>query len=588
MHKYSSLAVFILAALAVCGCGGGSRLAGTESLPTHQDGVQNRFAAVLDSDASILGVAGAVLELAQAGGPVEAGGQIALRLYARELQGAKALIGRVDYDPASFHYVGSEPAGDSRLAGRDAHPPDRLLLCIDQPAESTVYFGWVLTNYDLRDGITGNLDICRLLFAPGPANVSKVTSKPPEGNGNAFTISGSLNEANVPTLDWQEAMQGDGDNNGEVNIADITPLALSFGATPNPVNPADSQARDADYDGNGEVNISDITPIGLNFGATLAGYVILSGPGAASLAELEELPRSIMFDPKPSTPDGELFWDWTGGAITEDTAFRVQPYDNDGVRGRESDNVVTLVFVPEVKAITDIVSITFSGSDTWPADNGDFVVLITELSVDDIDGNAEMIDQLVESLQLTATVEFDGDPADVGDGTSDVLWYLTGGPGLATVGNDFATKGMLTFHDRGRIEITAQVPGNFLLSETIWFVLLSIEGVELELAAGGGGPVNVDIGEGVSFQATGTFDWDGLDNGNEVTRDLTAYCNWACLPGPANGGICQINTGLGALITDGAASGDTYRISCEFPRTDNVTIGNNIKKVSEYLTVNIN
>lgn len=73
-------------------------------------------------------------------------------------------------------------------------------------------------------------------------------------------------------LTWRYRNQGDYDLNGEVNISDLTPIALGFNAT--------SAERSwvlhatADGDANGVVNIADITPIGMNFGSLLLGYKV--------------------------------------------------------------------------------------------------------------------------------------------------------------------------------------------------------------------------------------------------------------------------------------------------------------------------
>lgn len=63
---------------------------------------------------------------------------------------------------------------------------------------------------------------------------------------------------------------GDGDQNGEVNIADMTPIGLYFGES----TADDWAAVRADYDHNTEVNIADLTQIGLYFGEGTTSYAI--------------------------------------------------------------------------------------------------------------------------------------------------------------------------------------------------------------------------------------------------------------------------------------------------------------------------
>jgi len=73
-------------------------------------------------------------------------------------------------------------------------------------------------------------------------------------------------------LDWNHFQRGDYDQNGEVNVADLTPVGFHYLA--NSADPDWPAASVADGDGNGEINVADITPIGQNYGAQVAGYVI--------------------------------------------------------------------------------------------------------------------------------------------------------------------------------------------------------------------------------------------------------------------------------------------------------------------------
>jgi hypothetical protein len=71
-------------------------------------------------------------------------------------------------------------------------------------------------------------------------------------------------------LHWSYANPGDYDRNSEVNIADLVPIGLNFGATTDSENW--SAAQVADGDGNGEVNLADVTPIGVNFTNAIDSY----------------------------------------------------------------------------------------------------------------------------------------------------------------------------------------------------------------------------------------------------------------------------------------------------------------------------
>ena len=75
-------------------------------------------------------------------------------------------------------------------------------------------------------------------------------------------------------LEWPHFQTGDYDQNGEVNISDLTPVGIHIGKDSS--SPDWNKAQTADGDGNGVINISDVTPIGQNFGAVVGGYVVQS------------------------------------------------------------------------------------------------------------------------------------------------------------------------------------------------------------------------------------------------------------------------------------------------------------------------
>jgi hypothetical protein len=102
-------------------------------------------------------------------------------------------------------------------------------------------------------------------------------SAPPSGDRNRlsdFTVT-DIGGGQVQ-LSWTQVNVGDYDFNGEVNIADLTPLAGVLGQTYDRSVPgaADTKVYWLDGDGNGEVNIGDLAPIGQNYGAYINGYVL--------------------------------------------------------------------------------------------------------------------------------------------------------------------------------------------------------------------------------------------------------------------------------------------------------------------------
>ena len=83
--------------------------------------------------------------------------------------------------------------------------------------------------------------------------------------------------------------KADGDQNGEVNIADITPIGQHFNETWSGAG-AVWACLPADYDGNTLVNLSDITPIGQNFTASARTFSVQAADdGSTSMTDLGTL-----------------------------------------------------------------------------------------------------------------------------------------------------------------------------------------------------------------------------------------------------------------------------------------------------------
>ena len=103
---------------------------------------------------------------------------------------------------------------------------------------------------------------------------SELSQAPPMGSKNAvpdlafYPASGG----DPDRLAWSFRSIGDYDQNGEVNVSDLTPLGLSFGAS----GPFayDTALSVVDGDRNDEINLSDVTPIGQNFKTTITGWKV--------------------------------------------------------------------------------------------------------------------------------------------------------------------------------------------------------------------------------------------------------------------------------------------------------------------------
>ncbi len=86
---------------------------------------------------------------------------------------------------------------------------------------------------------------------------------------------------NYYRLTWTATNIGDYDHNGEVNVADLIPLARYLGESAPAGSPWTRQQAQyyVDGDGNNTVSISDITPIARNYGNLISYYVISSSEG---------------------------------------------------------------------------------------------------------------------------------------------------------------------------------------------------------------------------------------------------------------------------------------------------------------------
>lgn len=398
---------------------------------------------------------------------------------------------------------------------------------------------------------------------------------------------------------------GDGDDNGETNLSDITPLvSLNFF---NSVSDTNFGPAGTDYDGNGEANLSDLSQIVMQFSKNYTALEVLLG-NSPTLASGDIFSPLAFADGTPAqrTGSNSTTDDWRKVFRTWDVAITIEDMqavdtDEDGtvyisalvvdgvaVGGPAKGEAFTglaLTYETGPPVITGI-ELSFPGAETWAKDpgSGDYLVIITENSVDDIDENAEPF--APENIGVEATLTIEGQVDPVINNTL-VLWHVVAGGGLGNVDNLFE-KGKVTFIDRGRLVIQAQAIGDFGVTGEITFLLCSIDSLALELDGGGAGPLDVNSGETVQFVATGTFDWDSVDNGNEVDLDLTTICSWAGLPDGTNTGMFVINSDVGSLNTTSADSGDSIRVTCEYPGTDNITIYDNQKRASNFVRVNIN
>jgi hypothetical protein len=189
---------------------------------------------------------------------------------------------------------------------------------------------------------------------PAPKHVSFTGG----AHHNALGISGGWNHLVMPNLQvdidapqesidvrWTAAWhRADGDQNGEVNLADLTPIGQKYGRIPS----EDWTAVPADYDSNNEVFIPDLTPIGVYYLEGTEEYAVEirdDGPGPRTLLGMVK-----WFDAQPPTdphnPNGEALtdvfkhWGLQYSAATSPSYTELFTYDAD------ADGRVSLIITP--------------------------------------------------------------------------------------------------------------------------------------------------------------------------------------------------------------------------------------------------
>jgi hypothetical protein len=147
-------------------------------------------------------------------------------------------------------------------------------------------------------------------------------------------------------LTWIERVIGDYDANGEVGISDLSPLGLHFGKTVSygvsgvpsgePLVSPDWTLSRVDGDLNGEINLADITAIALNWQERLDGFnVYRMGPGETEYSLIPGASETMTIARSSAiggTPTGLVMYELVDPLSVEgDYQYLVLPYD--GVSG---------------------------------------------------------------------------------------------------------------------------------------------------------------------------------------------------------------------------------------------------------------
>jgi hypothetical protein len=452
-----------------------------------------------------------------------------------------------------------------------------------------VFLGAAITHFDERPGVDGDCELFRLVFRPGPETLSRtVCDAPRDPNFNAVILSGSMDANNIVTLRWDERNSGDGDNNGKVDIADISPIAMNYGDSS---TDGEDDNRDflADYDRNGKIEIADITPMAMFYGVDLAGYQVqIAVPPSEDFTDIPGgfISRTdiIPYPPGAKADDGPLGYEYNTDPIDGRYSYRVVPKDAEGNEGVESTNVLTF------EAITEILSLEIRPSDPAP-------FVITEEALDFIDDNEQPF--VNSSIQLEAWAYVEGKEEMV-DVTGLVEWMLESGSNSAAWGNTpEVDKGLLSATDVGVARVVAHDAKNLAMSAVVEIPIYSISEITLRVE-GQVEPEDVTVGLGspVDFEAIGIFDDNDGDTEDYLEIDITAYASWAigrpvADEGPPvvyEAGTFSVDTDTGALYTNDPNLEVGFRafVTVVFPpEAVDPTIGEGYRANSNMITVTL-
>jgi len=180
----------------------------------------------------------------------------------------------------------------------------------------------------------------------------RLVSNAPIGRKNRIEdLSYTVDCEGVFTLTWSYRNVGDYNQDGIVNIMDITPLAVHFGEN------VHAHPDNIVIDGNGDeiIDIKDITQLAANFSVSVAAYWVQAGSSEEGPFSREE---SVSFEAGVE-PDGGGWLEFSpaiaAGSLPTGRLFvRVVAVDAEGNQG-EPSNVVGPMGVPEILSISPAV-----------------------------------------------------------------------------------------------------------------------------------------------------------------------------------------------------------------------------------------
>ena|GEM_PF-2165912 len=195
---------------------------------------------------------------------------------------------------------------------------------------------------------------------------TKLASRPPTGLSNRvddLQIT-DLGDGTY-TLTWSYRNVGDYNQDGIVNIMDITPLAVHFQESADETNEWIDGNRDS------LINLADVTPLAVSFGNEVAGYSVLQAPDypGYTFDEVEKVGFHLASGSERKRLRCEFL------ASTSCYYYAVAPYDTTGSQGdlskvvkRELPPVPVLTAEPTEGSAP--LTVTFDASESYDPDGG--------------------------------------------------------------------------------------------------------------------------------------------------------------------------------------------------------------------------
>ena len=260
-------------------------------------------------------------------------GGVAVDILVTAAQDLKALICELSYDPERYDPVSVtqtgalDPEGDFII--------EKTLALDVQPGH--VYHGQVLPRPQDRDGLFGDAVLARALFLLQPDHAAKTASTPPLNDRSRAPMNWN---AETDELDWYYFNSGDGNQDGEVGIPDLTSIGVYWkdatGGGPWPLSDIRSIV---DYESNGEINSADMAPLARFFGVRVIGHNVYTSQDAGDYPDSNDGPNGPgavllgfreIYD---STGGGRLHYLFTVPEPQADYYYWVRPVDNEGTEG---------------------------------------------------------------------------------------------------------------------------------------------------------------------------------------------------------------------------------------------------------------